>query len=930
MDDASFLLCRYLDNGYVGAAIDVFMAVVSLVFAAMYICNTYIPANSVSAFGFLRLTLTLWYGESWWRFVYPIRFAMCYLEGKAVLSRCHSYLTPVRQFAFLCYLQIMCILLGAAGVIQVAETMDGTLSVKNLGEWTFFNAFFNSVMTFVTIDRPPSENALSKVFVGVLVCIFILVIPYQISNVMDLSSSISTYEQASYKPTKSSRHVVLCGDLSGSRIQHFFREIFHYDHDLVDVHVIVLSEEEPPTSLKALLLDPFFAKRVWFIQGSLLDVDDAKRAACDTANAVFILTSRLGDESFSSSDHRTLMRVLAAKRLAPKAHVFAQLHQSVHCQLVRDMGVENVLCLSEMVLSLLGQNCICPGFSTFIYSLTSTSSFDDDDNEGLGTDAKRANRSTAVDNGTGSWVDRYLLGASHEVYAAAMPPASVVGGKTFSEVSSLAYSHCGGIIVFAVAGGPGGKLVLNPGDSYTCVGDEIVYVVAKTQAEASALTEMAPGVAMPLAWRDVQVSSPSSLVRSESSASDGSGDGFSLKRRQPRFVHWQFGDYDAAEPEQEVQEAEISAEGAPTSATIRFSDATSAEDAVIADVSALNLTMAPIVVCVTTESAFSNDLEHFIGPLRVRALKEYRPVVIITAQLPDEDSYDGFSHFPDVHFVVGDPYRHKTLRRAGVADAYRVVIMGTSGVVSGNDSELLQDAVRIALEAIALHKFIASFMGMQQAPRIITELGNRANVHFVAQNLLANGWFPTSGDSSEMTTFSSSDEFSRNFFLSPAFTSGLTYSTSLCDSLLINQFFNGRIKKILGEFMIASRSEDGTGTLAASPEAPSMPKLERSSLFAVEVPSDFVGRSFEYVFHYLLSSDDILVIALYRCHPYIHSASAKEGEEYKARIEVPENERSVPFGYVYVNPQPYEVITGDDLLYVLSDKQPCWAESQDD
>jgi hypothetical protein len=254
---------------------------------------------------------------------------------------------------------------------------------------------------------------------------------------------------------------------------------------------------------------------------------------------------------------------------------------------------------------------------------------------------------------------------------------------------------------------------------------------------------------------------------------------------------------------------------------------------------------------------------------------------------------------------------------------------------------------------IALHKTITSFIGAAQAPRIITELVNRANVHFVAQNLAVSGWFPLSECDSAAAS-SSSLELARNFAVSPAFAAGLTYSTSLCDSLLINQFFNARIKNILREFIFASWTDGGVGALPSTPataggfgEAVVSPTLstssamgvQRSSLFAVEVPLDFVGRTFEFVFHYLLSSDGILVIGLYRCRPdaMFHSSSVhslSEGQwtnesihSPSARIEVPEKERSVPFGYVYVNPQPHEVLTGNDLLYVLSDIQPCWAEA---
>uniref|UniRef100_A0AAV1V2Z2 RCK N-terminal domain-containing protein n=1 Tax=Peronospora matthiolae TaxID=2874970 RepID=A0AAV1V2Z2_9STRA len=728
---------------------------------------------------------------------------------------------------------------------------------------------------------------------------------------MDLSNSVSAYEEASYKPSSNSRHVVLCGDLTASRICHFFHEIFHNDHDFAGIHAVVLSEDPPATSLKALLLDPFFAKRVWFLQGSLLDIDDAKRAACDSADAIFILTNRVGDEKVSVSDHRTLMRVLAAKRQAPKVHIFAQLHRSVHCQLVRDMGVQNVLCLSEVVMSLLGQNCICPGFSTFMYSLTSTSSFDGDNNDGIRSDAKRANRSTAINNGEGSWADRYLLGASHEVYVVELPPASVIAGKTFSELASLAYSHCSGIIVFAIAGDHKGKVVLNPGDSYACVGGETAYVIAQTQANASALTELSPNVSMPLAWREMQVSSSSSFTRSITGGSDGHDADAFVKRHEARFVHWQVGDDEKLEPEEDTEEQEAKVE-TPHLAT-NYSKC--AKDAAIDDIKELRLEVAPIVICMITASAFVNDLEHLLGPLRTRSLKQYHPVVILTAKLPADDIYDGFRHFSDVHFVVGDPYRHQTLYRAGVLDAHRVLILSTSTSTSDNGSELLQDA-----ESIAFHKFITSFIGVKKAPRVITEVGNRASVHFIAQNLLANGWFPGPDGENELTVFSSTETFSRNFFLSPAFTSGLTYSTSLCDSLLINQFFNRQIKKILGEFMFTSRASDAWAALRGDK---SKTGTQRSSLFAVEVPLDFVGRSFEFAFHYLLSSDDILVIGLYRCHAYMDATTEREP---KARVEVPERDRSVPFGYVYVNPQPFEVISGNDLLYVLSDKQPCWAD----
>ncbi|KAF1777293.1 NAD(P)-binding domain [Phytophthora cactorum] len=733
--------------------------------------------------------ITLWYGISDWRFVYPLRFFMCYVEAKAVLSRCHGLMSPVQQFAMLCYLQLTIIIAVAAGVIQIAETADDKYANGNLGEWTFFNSFFNSVLAFVTIQSPP------------------LIIRWP--------------------------------------------------------------------------------KFVW-------------RAACASADAIFILARRVAGESPASSDHRALMRLLAARREAPKAQADA------------------------------------------------------------------------------SWEDRYLHGSSHEVYSVELPPASVVYGKTFSEVASLSYAQCSGVIVFAIttaqsSQGNGGKLLLNPGDSYTCIGAETVFVIAQDRREANAVTGMQPSHTMPEAWTSQRRGSKSrhlsrgGSARVKLASTTGSSTGndtpsslgdydVSPHRRQSRFINWKT---EASSPassfsqdnrstwklEEDDDPLTVKTSGLSLSPTHEL-DTFSPESAVVQDVASLHLETGHIMVCVLSPSSFPHHLEYLIGPLRVRALRQHRPVVIVTATLPEVDDYEHFQRFVGVNFVVGDPFRHSTLRRAGIHHAFRIVLMGAEGeVADAGTSELLQDAA-----CIALHKTIVTLIGPTRAPRIITELVNRANVHFVAQNLTASGWFPLSEcDSAAAST--SSLELARNFAVSPAFAAGLTYSTSLCDSLLINQFFNARIKNILREFIFASWTDGGVGTLPSSPagdfgEAVASPTLstasamdvQRSSLFAVEVPLDFVGRTFEFVFHYLLSSDGILVIGLYRCRPdvLLHSSAVHalmEGQWTKtasrARIDVPESERSVPFGYVYVNPQPHEVLTGNDLLYVLSDIQPCWADPEE-
>ncbi|TMW64986.1 hypothetical protein Poli38472_009153 [Pythium oligandrum] len=1000
-------ISRFLDHSSFGTALDVFLAVISITFVGSYITNTYIPLNELpwwlwlmelgcaslfaidflfrgvylsnhrldyifSLDGLISLIVilpviptsfflkyhTFWYDASYWRFVYPFRFVKCYLECKAVLSRCHAFMTPVRQFAILCYIQIVLIIAYAAGIIQIAETSDGVHDVTHMGDWTFFNSFFNSILVFVTIQTPPADNVLAKVFVGILVIVLILIVPYQIARVLDLGKSFTQYEIATFKPSGRTKHVVLCGDLTPSRIDHFFHEVFHDDHDVVDVNVVVMSDDEPSTNMVALLMDPFFEKRTSFIQGSILDVDDAQRAAVGSADAIFILSRRCEQEEHMTSDHRTLMRVLAAKRLAPDARIFAQMHLSSNRHLLEDLDVKNALYFSEVMHSLLGQNCVCPGFSTFIYNLTSTSSDD---------------VATSVDEV--DWETRYVRGAAHELYSVTLPPGSVIYGKSFAEVASFVYAECRGVIMLATlssscGAGHYGKILLNPGTSYTCNGRETAFVIARNRREADQIMGLRSIDAAPTTWSTQKQSSFTSLVRKrkpnkevhlvdvghEQIASPSPNS----PRRQSKFRRWettQEARVEAAPDHHHELGNEKDRVRLPSLVTLKKAAPSSVQDVIVTDLANLSLSLAPILVCVVSATAFPYHLEYLIGPLRVKALHHHRPVVVLSATLPSEDQFEAFRHFKHVYLIQGNPFVRSTLKRAGAHSAHKIVLMGDEGDINESGaSELLADA-----SCIALHKTITSLIGPSRAPRVISELVNRANVHFISQNLIPSGWFPPPGvhdtyqdsvengchsprssSSSSIREATSSMEFALDFAISPAFASGLTYSTSLCDSLMINQYFNPMLKNILREFIFASWKDEDYVTSAVTPppsadvaspnsstasmysptasDATGAASVQRSSMFTVEVPLEFIGKTFEYVFHHLLWSDGILTLGLYRCRP----DRALWGGR-KARIEMPDNDRSMPFGYVYVNPFPQDVLTGNDLLYVLSPKQPCWA-----
>jgi potassium large conductance calcium-activated channel subfamily M alpha protein 1 len=637
-------------------------------------------------------------------------------EMTAVLNRCHSQMTPVTQFALLSYFQIFAIISIAAGIIQITETSDGQHQTTFDGDWNFFNSFFNSVLVFVTIQTPPADNVLSKVFVGILVIVLIIVVPYQISKILDIGKSYTPYELASFKPSKRAKHIILCGDLTPTRIDHFFREIFHDDHDMVDINVVVLSEEEPSTNMITLLMDPFFEKRTSYIQGSILDVDDAQRASCSKADAIFVLTRRFGQEELMASDHSTLMRVMAAKRMAPNAAIYAQMHLSNHRHLMEDLGIKNVMYFSEVMHSLLGQNCVCPGFSTFIYNLTTTSS------EPMSND---------------TWESCYLSGSSHELYSVTLPPSEVIHGMTFAEVSSLVYSECAGVILFAIVSNTMGskhKTLLNPGDTYTCSGGETGFVIAKNRREADAVAFLKDTVNAAAAWGTVR---NISLLKEKTSkqcqqllpydpfSHDDSihEDGLSLSHRPVTAANVLFSPNRPGSPIRRESKLidwvikpnagliSISEDGKKNPPRVQDAIIERIED--IQDNKSTNC-IAPIVVCALSPT-FPDHLEYLIGPLRVKAIKIHRPIIFVCLESPTEENYETIYHFRQVYFIAGDPFRPKVLKKAGIHQAYRVVIMSGEGKMDDSGSnELLADAVSLnenyfIIHSLLTHVFLTTF-----------------------------------------------------------------------------------------------------------------------------------------------------------------------------------------------------------------------------
>jgi hypothetical protein len=73
----------------------------------------------------------------------------------------------------------------------------------------------------------------------------VVYVPMQTNKLIEMMARQSVYARAKYKPRGIAKHVIVCGDLKSTSLQEFYRELFHEDHENVNLNAIVLQPGIP-------------------------------------------------------------------------------------------------------------------------------------------------------------------------------------------------------------------------------------------------------------------------------------------------------------------------------------------------------------------------------------------------------------------------------------------------------------------------------------------------------------------------------------------------------------------------------------------------------------------------------------------------------------------------------------------------------------
>ncbi|XP_038613743.1 potassium channel subfamily T member 2 isoform X2 [Tachyglossus aculeatus] len=675
---------------------------------------------------------------------------------------------------------------------------------------TLFDSLYFCIVTFSTVgfgDVTPKFWP-SKLFVVVMICVALVVLPIQFEQLaylwMERQKSGGNYSR---HRAQTEKHVVLCvSSLKIDLLMDFLNEFYAHPR-LQDYYVVILCPTEMDAQVRRVLQIPMWSQRVIYLQGSALKDQDLLRAKMDDAEACFILSSRC-EVDRTSADHQTILRAWAVKDFAPNCPLYVQIlkpENKFHIKFA-----DHVVCEEEFKYAMLALNCICPATSTLITLLVHTS------------------RGQEGQQSPEQWQKMYGRCSGNEVYHIIMEESTFFAeyeGKSFTYASFHAHKKFG-VCLIGVRREDNKNILLNPGPRYILSSTDICFYINITKEENSAFknqeqqrknntarsfyhgTSRLPVHSIIASMGTVAIDLQDTGCRSSSGPTLSLPSEVGKEIRRPSIApvlevadtsSIQTCDLlsDQSEDETTPSDDEVStnleyAKGYPPYSPYIGSSPTfchllhekvpfcclrldkSCQHNYYEDAKAYGFKNKLIIVAAETAG---NGLYNFIVPLRAyyRPKKELNPIVLLLDNPPDMHFLDAICWFPMVYYMVGTIDNLDDLLKCGVTFAANMVVVDKESTMSAEE-DYMADAKTI-VNVQTLFRLFSSLS-------IITELTHPANMRFM--QFRAKDCYSLALSKLEKKEREKGSNLAFMFRL--PFAAGRVFSISMLDTLLYQSF----------------------------------------------------------------------------------------------------------------------------------------------
>ncbi|KAL7746297.1 hypothetical protein RI367_008368 [Sorochytrium milnesiophthora] len=315
-------------------------------------------------------------------FFWPLRFTHLFVsthklcnsidKGSGLFKKVRVSIVQLKLLMLLS--GILCTLLTCTSFLHIIE-----FKYERLRTLSFFDAFFFTYLIATTISYENSlvpDDAFPRIIILSIVFIGLAYVPYAISEVVSALRHRSKFDRP-FAPETKQQHVLLLGAVNEVfTLRHFLEEFLSSDHgeSVMSTKIVILAPSDPSQKIQRLIRQPHYLHRVQWVRGSSLSHDSYRRVNLDKAVACFILARKYASES-RSVDAENVLRAMALVKYCPTLRLYVQSLLPDNKEHFYNFA-DQVICIDELKLAVLAHSAICPGFSTLLYFLTTSLTFE--------------------------------------------------------------------------------------------------------------------------------------------------------------------------------------------------------------------------------------------------------------------------------------------------------------------------------------------------------------------------------------------------------------------------------------------------------------------------------------------------------------------------------------------------------------------------
>ncbi|KAL5968847.1 Calcium-activated potassium channel slo-1 [Taenia solium] len=359
--------------------------------------------------------------------------------------------------------------ISAAGFIHLVENSGDPPTYLNQQNLTYFECLYLTIVTMTTVGYGDltCQTTMGRAFMVVFILGALAVFANAVPEIADILDSRTKYG-GTYVTRLGKPHLILCGHITFTSVKNFLSDFLHKDRENVVTQIVILDQKAPNLEMEGLLKR--YENQVHYFQGSVMVTRDLTRVGLDNADACLVLANKYSNDP-DAEDATNIMRVISIKNSCANIKVIVQLmqyHNKTYLLNIPNWDWrrgDDAICVAELKLGFLAQNCLAPGFSTLLANLFTMRTY-------------RKSESQDV-----SWLNDYMEGAGMEMYTEQFSPS--FEKMTFAAAAELCFSRLR-LLLIAVQckGSLETHIFINPNSSTKITANTQGFFIAQSAEEA--------------------------------------------------------------------------------------------------------------------------------------------------------------------------------------------------------------------------------------------------------------------------------------------------------------------------------------------------------------------------------------------------------------------------------------------------------------